>query len=442
MEFDTIVAVATPPGQGGVGILRLSGPEARALGEGLTGAKLFARRAQFSEVRVGEEIVDQGLALYFPGPHSFTGEDVVELQLHGSPMVLHYVLDACCRRGARLARPGEFSERAYLNDKMDLAQAEAVLDLITSGSQAAARAAARSLQGAFSARVHELASGVERLRMLIEASIDFPEEEEDFLGEYGVAEDLARLCGDLEDLIDASAQGRVLNDGISVALLGSPNAGKSSLLNRLSGEETAIVTDVPGTTRDLLKIDLVLKGVPVRLVDTAGLRVTQDPVEREGVRRAQAEAERADLVLLLVDATAEDADDQFSALKSQLGSGVNESIILNLLNKSDLVSLRQHNAHYLSAKTGEGVEELVELIHKRVGITQEATEFTARKRHVEALILAQEHLRASRAGLASQGLELLAEDLRLGHEALGEIVGRVTADDLLGRIFSEFCIGK
>ncbi len=442
MEFDTIVAVATPPGQGGVGILRLSGPEARALGEGLTGAKLSARRAQFSEVRVGEEIVDQGLALYFPGPHSFTGEDVVELQLHGSPMVLHYVLDACCRRGARLARPGEFSERAYLNDKMDLAQAEAVLDLITSGSQAAARAAARSLQGAFSARVHELASGVERLRMLIEASIDFPEEEEDFLGEYGVAEDLARLCGDLEDLIDASAQGRVLNDGISVALLGSPNAGKSSLLNRLSGEETAIVTDVPGTTRDLLKIDLVLKGVPVRLVDTAGLRVTQDPVEREGVRRAQAEAERADLVLLLVDATAEDADDQFSALKSQLGSGVNESIILNLLNKSDLVSLRQHNAHYLSAKTGEGVEELVELIHKRVGITQEATEFTARKRHVEALILAQEHLRASRAGLASQGLELLAEDLRLGHEALGEIVGRVTADDLLGRIFSEFCIGK
>ena len=442
MEFDTIVAVATPPGQGGVGILRLSGPEARALGEGLTGAKLSARSAQFSEVRVGEEIVDQGLALYFPGPHSFTGEDVVELQLHGSPMVLHYVLDACCRRGARLARPGEFSERAYLNDKMDLAQAEAVLDLIASGSQAAARAAARSLQGAFSARVHELASGVERLRMLIEASIDFPEEEEDFLGEYGVAEDLARLCGDLEDLIDASAQGRVLNDGISVALLGSPNAGKSSLLNRLSGEETAIVTDVPGTTRDLLKIDLVLKGVPVRLVDTAGLRVTQDPVEREGVRRAQAEAERADLVLLLVDATAEDADDQFSALKSQLGSGVNESIILNLLNKSDLVSLRQHNAHYLSAKTGEGVEELVELIHKRVGITQEATEFTARKRHVEALILAQEHLRASRAGLASQGLELLAEDLRLGHEALGEIVGRVTADDLLGRIFSEFCIGK
>jgi len=442
MEFDTIVAVATPPGQGGVGILRLSGPEARALGEGLTGAKLSARRAQFSEVRVGEEIVDQGLALYFPGPHSFTGEDVVELQLHGSPMVLHYVLDACCRRGARLARPGEFSERAYLNDKMDLAQAEAVLDLIASGSQAAARAAARSLQGAFSARVHELASGVERLRILIEASIDFPEEEEDFLGEHGVAEDLARLCGDLEDLIDASAQGRVLNDGISVALLGSPNAGKSSLLNRLSGEETAIVTDVPGTTRDLLKIDLVLKGVPVRLVDTAGLRVTQDPVEREGVRRAQAEAERADLVLLLVDATAEDADDQFSALKSQLGSGVNESIILNLLNKSDLVSLRQHNAHYLSAKTGEGVEELVELIHKRVGITREATEFTARKRHVEALILAQEHLRTSEAGLASQGLELLAEDLRLGHEALGEIVGRVTADDLLGRIFSEFCIGK
>ena len=325
---------------------------------------------------------------------------------------------------------------------MDLAQAEAVLDLIASGSQAAARAAARSLQGAFSARVHDLASGVERIRILIEASIDFPEEEEDFLGEYGVAEDLARLCGDLEDLIDASAQGRVLNDGISVALLGSPNAGKSSLLNRLSGEQTAIVTDVPGTTRDLLKVDLVLKGVPVRLVDTAGLRVTQDPVEREGVRRAQAEAERADLVLLLVDATAEDADEQFSALKSQLGSGVNEATMLNLLNKSDLVSRRQYNAHYLSAKTGEGVEALVELIHKRVGITREATEFTARKRHVEALILAQEHLRASRAGLGSQGLELLAEDLRLGHEALGEIVGRVTPDDLLGRIFSEFCIGK
>ncbi len=442
MDFDTIVAVATPPGQGGVGIIRLSGPEARALGEGLTGANLSPRRAIYSEVRIDEEIVDQGIALYFPGPRSFTGEDVVELQLHGSPAVLHYVLDVCCRRGARIARPGEFSERAYLNDKMDLAQAEAVLDLIASGSQAAARAAARSLQGAFSARVHDLASGVERIRILIEASIDFPEEEEDFLGEYGVAEDLARLCEDLEDLIDASAQGRVLNDGISVALLGSPNAGKSSLLNRLSGEQTAIVTDVPGTTRDLLKVDLVLKGVPVRLVDTAGLRVTQDPVEREGVRRAQAEAERADLVLLLVDATAEDADEQFSALKSQLGSGVNEATMLNLLNKSDLVSRRQYNAHYLSAKTGEGVEALVELIHKRVGITREATEFTARKRHVEALILAQEHLRASRAGLGSQGLELLAEDLRLGHEALGEIVGRVTPDDLLGRIFSEFCIGK
>lgn len=450
LDNDTIAAIATPPGQGGIGIVRLSGDQALAIGQSLTGATLTPRTAQFISIRADDEVVDEGLGIYFAGPNSFTGEDVVELQVHGSPVVLQRLLDLCREQGARLARPGEFTERAFLNDKMDLAQAEAVADLIASASLGAARAAVRSLTGEFSHTVYELAERVEHMRMLVEATIDFPEEEEDFLAQYSVAAKLADISADLDALLAKTRQGRVINEGISIALIGAPNAGKSSLLNRLAGEEAAIVTDIPGTTRDLLKVDLVLGDLAVRLVDTAGLRETTDVVEREGVIRAQREAKEADLILCLIDGSQAAWQSELDRLVVMAGFESRPDYLLPVINKSDLIAAEieskatPQDAAWLtvSAKTGDGLDDLVRAVGERVGITDQETEFTARRRHVDALLTAVRHLRQAQDCLTGAGLELLAEELKLSHDALGEIVGKTTPDDLLGRIFSEFCIGK
>lgn len=446
LDTDTIAAIATPPGQGGIGIVRLSGPDAQAIAESLTNHSFKPRSADFVSVKAAGELVDEGIGIFFAGPNSFTGEDVVELQLHGSPVVLQQVLDLCREAGARLARPGEYTERAFLNDKIDLAQAEAVADLIASASQGAARAAVRSLAGEFSNAVHGLADRIEHMRMLIEATIDFPEEEEDFLAQYSVPSTLNEIVTDLAMLMAQTNQGRVINEGISVALIGAPNAGKSSLLNRLSGEEAAIVTDIPGTTRDLLKVDLVLGDLAVRLVDTAGLRETADVVEQEGVQRAQKEAQEADLVLCLIDATNSDWQGELARLVKMAGFAEVPTNIIPVVNKIDLLTKIETEPDstwlLISAKTGSGIEALIDAVTKKVGVTDQETEFTARQRHVEALSSAAAHLDNAEACLATAGLELLAEELRLAHDALGEIVGKTSADDLLGRIFGEFCIGK
>ena len=445
LDIDTIVAIATPPGQGGIGVVRLSGPHCVDICRALAGQPAAPRRAQRIKLKHNGEAIDDGLMLYFPGPNSFTGEDVVELQLHGSPVVLQRTLDACRDSGARLARPGEFSERAFLNNKIDLAQAEAIADLIASASQGAARAAVRALSGEFSDQVALLAAKTERMRILVEATIDFPEEEEEFLTRYSIPQQLSSLESELSELLEKSGRGKTINEGVSVALIGAPNTGKSSLLNRLAGEDAAIVTDIPGTTRDLLKVDLVLDDLPVRLVDTAGLRATEDPVEREGVSRARDEALRADVIVCLVDATEQNWTEQYRRLLELVGvsAGVDGPVLFPAANKCDLLNQTGESDFLsISAKTGEGVSSLIESVRKSVGLTSESTEFTARQRHIDALKMAAEHLRSAIATVPTLQLEILAEELREIHDALGEIVGKTTPDDLLGLIFSEFCIGK
>ena len=437
---DTIAAVATPPGQGGIGSVRISGPLAARIGATLTGADLPRRRAALRNfVRKGESL-DRGVALYFPGPGSFTGEDVVELQGHGGPMVLQMVLEAALAEGARLSRPGEFTERAYVNGKLDLAQAEAVADLIASTSAAAARGAFRSLEGAFSTEVHALDERITRLRVHVEASIDFPDEEVEFLASGQVAERIDRLVSSVRALLEQGRQGVLMNQGVNIALVGPPNSGKSSLLNRLTGEETAIVTDIPGTTRDLLKVDLVIDNLPLRLVDTAGLRETEDRVEVEGVRRARREAGRADLVLALNDLAESRADDVASAWPHALPVD----------NKIDLVGVAPGMDRSstparvrISCLTGAGIESLKEAIKERVGFAGVESAFSARRRHLVALGQAAEALETSRRRLEEGAAgEIVAEELRQAHLALGEITGQTAPDELLGEIFSTFCIGK
>ncbi|MEM6710280.1 MAG: tRNA uridine-5-carboxymethylaminomethyl(34) synthesis GTPase MnmE [Pseudomonadota bacterium] len=456
-----MVAVATPPGLGGVGIVRLSGVGVLDLA-----AALFSRPLRPRELRYGNilnaagETIDQGMAVCFPAPASFTGEDIVEFHGHGGPMVLRLVVDACRALGARLARPGEFSERAFVNGKLDLAQAEAVADLIASGSEAAARSALRSLRGDFSAAVESLAASILWLRTYVEASLDFPDEEDvDHLAAPEIARRLAAARETLAELLQAARAARVVTEGLELALLGRPNAGKSSLLNRLGQEERAIVSDIPGTTRDLLEVDLTLNDVPVRLIDTAGLRQSNDRIEQEGVRRAIERAKRVDLCLLVIDAT-----DPALPEVSGLPQSVPRLTVLNKIDCLDAAATRtlcrsladQHDALRstsadpgplpLSAKTGEGVEQLVTTLLEQVGFGGDAPGFSARQRHLEAL----EHC-AGALALAADFLaqdssarapELFAEELRSAHEALGSIVGRVSADDLLGEIFSSFCIGK
>ncbi len=443
---DTIVAVATPPGRGGIGILRLSGPAVPLIAGRLLGRIPEPRRAVHTLFRDNEgDPVDDGVALYFPAPNSFTGEAVLELQGHGSPVVLDRLAAAAIACGARPARPGEFSERAFLNGKLDLAQAEAVADLIDAASAQAARAALRSLQGEFSRRIHALVEALTELRMFVEAAIDFPAEEIDFIAESDVGERLAALTERLAGISDAATQGSRLREGITLVIAGRPNAGKSSLLNALSGRESAIVTEIPGTTRDLLREQILLDGVPVHIIDTAGLRDTDDPVEREGVRRARAAVAEADRLLVVVD----DAQGEGGEVRALLNEFAELPVTL-VHNKIDLTG-RKPNVEassaetriYLSAREGSGIDLLRRHLREAVGLhTAGEGEFTARRRHLDALARASAHLHTAADRLTERAPELLAEELRLAQQALGEITGEFTSDDLLGRIFSSFCIGK
>lgn len=438
-DTDTIAAVATPPGQGGVGIVRISGPMALKIGESIVGEPLPPRQALHANFTHQGELLDDGVGLYFMAPNSFTGEDVVELQGHGGPVVMQMLLNAVLASGARLARPGEFSERAFLNGQIDLAQAEAVADLIASASTQAARGAVRSLSGEFSLLINQLDADVLKLRVHVEAAIDFPDEEVELLAQGRVGEQIEALISAVQALTQRGRQGALLTQGISIAIIGAPNAGKSSLLNRLSGEEAAIVTDIPGTTRDLLKVDLVLDGLPVRLVDTAGLRDSTDPVEVEGVRRARLAAEQADLILEVWDLAAAQVNTVLSSSERTL----------RVENKIDLVDVPpgpvkdSPSTVRVSCLTGDGIEALKGAIKHRVGFTGEGSAFSARQRHIEALNAALSALENAAQRLeANAAAEVIAEELRLAHLALGEITGETTPDDLLGSIFATFCIGK
>ena len=441
LEVDTIAAVATAPGQAGIGVVRLSGPEALPVAAALSGPLGEPRVARLRTFRDAQgEVIDSGLVICFPKPNSFTGEDVVEFQGHGGPVVLQLVLGALLEAGARLARPGEFTERAYLNGKMDLAQAEAVADLIASSSATAVRAANRSLAGEFSRQIYELDEQVLRLRVYVEAAIDFVDEDIDLLATGDVSGRIGVIQSNLQALQQASAQGVLLRDGISLSLLGPPNVGKSSLLNHLAGEERAIVTQQPGTTRDLVRVPMHIGGLPVELVDTAGLRETGDVVEQEGVRRALQQGREADVVLWLCDLS------QSDTAEIESFDELDPARVIRVGNKLDLLTSQAESTAsgcdvHISAITGSGIDQLVSLIQQRVGYQAPEAAFTARQRHLQALEKAAEHL-ASCLALPAGSAELIAEELRLVHLALGDIVGELTPDELLGEIFANFCIGK
>ncbi|MEK8082008.1 tRNA uridine-5-carboxymethylaminomethyl(34) synthesis GTPase MnmE [Pseudomonas sp. XK-1] len=450
---ETIAAVATAQGRGGVGIVRVSGPLAGQLAQAICQRQLQPRYAHYGPFFAdAQQVLDEGLALYFPGPNSFTGEDVLELQGHGGPVVLDLLLRRCVQLGARLARPGEFSERAFLNDKLDLAQAEAIADLIEASSEQAARNALRSLQGEFSRRVHGLTERLISLRIYVEAAIDFPEEEIDFLADGHVLGLLDGVRADLDGVLREAGQGALLRDGMTVVIAGRPNAGKSSLLNALAGREAAIVTEIAGTTRDVLREHIHIDGMPLHVVDTAGLRATEDQVERIGVERALKAIGEADRILLVVDATAPEADDPFALWPEFLDQRPDPAKVTLIRNKADLsgeaIALEACNDGHitisLSARSTEGLDLLREHLKACMGYEQTAeSSFSARRRHLEALRQAATHLEHGHAQLTLAGAgELLAEDLRMAQQALGEITGAFSSDDLLGRIFSSFCIGK
>lgn len=458
LNTDTIVAIATPPGRGGVGIIRVSGAKSKYIAESIVGFVPKPRYAHYCPFKdyLGNTL-DEGLALYFEGPNSFTGEDVFELQGHGGPVVLDFVLKRCIELGARTARPGEFSERAFLNDKMDLTQAEAIADLIDSASEQAARCAVRSLQGAFSNRVHELVESLIQLRIYVEAAIDFPEEEIDFLSDGKVEKDLRGVMANLADVMQEANQGTLLREGMTVVIAGRPNAGKSSLLNALSGRDTAIVTHIAGTTRDVLREHIHIDGMPLHIIDTAGLRDAPDEVERIGIQRAWDEIEQADRVLLVVDGTETDATDPHDIWPDFVDKLPHPERITVVRNKADLTGEKTGITETDSAPSPvvriaakdasnqqSGVQDLREHLKTIMGYNA-ASEggFIARRRHIEALQQASGFLDNGLAQLmgASAG-ELLAEDLRMAQNALNEITGEFSSDDLLGKIFGSFCIGK
>lgn len=445
---DTIAAVATPPGVGGVGIIRVSGSLVKQIAESMLGALPRPRRAEYHRfVDAESAALDEGIVLYFPAPRSFTGEDVLELQGHGGPVVLDLLLQRVCELGARPARPGEFSERAFLNDKFDLAQAEAVADLIEAGSEAGARAALRSLQGEFSARIHALDAGLVELRIYVEAALDFPEEEIDFLADERIGLRLEELLGQLSEVMGTARQGQLLREGMSVVIAGRPNAGKSSLLNALAGREAAIVTHIPGTTRDVLREYLHLDGMPLHVIDTAGLRESDDPIEQEGIRRAWSEIERADRLLLVIDDQVGSTDED-AAILARLPASLSRTVVLN---KCDLsgrasgpVADEVPETFAISALEGRGLDALRSHLEACMGYRPAGEGgFMARRRHLEALTGAREQIEHALAAFRGRhGGELIAEDLRLGHRRLGEITGEFTSEDLLGAIFASFCIGK
>ena len=477
-HHDPVVAIATAPGRGAVGIVRVSGRALEPIVLALCGRALKPREATYLPFRDGSgQAIDQGLALYFPGPHSYTGEDVLELQAHGGPVVLQLLLSRCleaagaveaasgqvCLPGLRVAQPGEFTERAFLNDKIDLAQAEAIADLIDASTEAAARSASRSLTGVFSNEIHGLRDALIHLRMLVEATLDFPEEEIDFLRKADAHGQLSNLQQTLASVMQRARQGALLREGIKVVIAGQPNAGKSSLLNALAGAELAIVTPVAGTTRDKVQQTIQIEGVPLHIIDTAGLRESTDEVERIGIARAWDEIAGADAVLFLHDLTRADAIDYIAAdadISSAIGLKLPKSIpVIDVWNKVDaagvhapptstvvpLARAMEHPAVHLSARTGEGLEALRRILLQVAG-WQSAPEgvYIARARHVHALQAVSAHLQEASDQLLSKGpaLDLLAEELRLAQNALSAITGEFTSDDLLGVIFSSFCIGK
>lgn len=449
---ETIAAQATPPGRGGVGIIRVSGPLVPSIVQAILDKNISARYASFCDFLNGDKtIIDQGLAIYFSAPHSFTGEEVLELQGHGGQVVMDLLLRRALELGARLARPGEFMERAFLNHKLDLVQAEAVADLINAASSQAAQNAIRSLQGEFSKKINHLVGLLIKLRSNIEAMIDFTEEGEiEKLNHVIYADNVSNILAQMKTVKEIAKQGVILRDGMTVVITGNPNVGKSSLLNCLSGQDTAIVTAIPGTTRDVIRAWIQIDGLAVHVLDTAGLREHADLIEEEGIRRARAEIKKADHVLLMVDAAVA-GDFNFSELKNKFLSDIPEySNFTVLYNKIDLtgygakiVKIDGVDCIYLSTKTGEGIDLLRQ--HLKASIGHHAIEdgFSARRRHLEALERAEKYLQNIQDELlATNKIDLVAEELRQAQSALGEITGEVTVDDLLGKIFSEFCVGK
>ena len=445
---ETIAAIATAPGRGGIGIVRVSGPDCATIATALLGHLPATREAQLHRFRdAGGAAIDAGIALYFPAPHSYTGEDVLELQGHGGPVVMELLLGRVLELGARMADPGEFTQRAFLNDKIDLTQAEAVADLIDSGSAQAARAALRSLQGEFSAQVHDLAEAVLELRMWVEAAIDFPEEEVDFLGDRALAARMDFIRGRFAELGETARQGALLRDGLTLVIAGRPNAGKSSLLNRLAGYEAAIVTPVPGTTRDVLRERIEIDGLPLHVLDTAGLRESADEVEAEGIRRAHRELERADRVLFVVDASDASAVARVETDLAALPSNAPRTVVYNKIDRlgaSPRVVEGDPAQVHLSALTDAGLELLRQHLKDCVGFHPAgASVLSARTRHLDALRRARAHVEAAHRLLVERHAgELVAQELTDAQKQLGEITGQVTIDDLLGRIFGSFCIGK
>ena len=460
-DTDTICAIATPPGRSGVGIVRISGPACLTIAERLLKFTPTPRHAHYCPFYGTDgHLLDRGIALFFPGPHSFTGEDVLELQGHGGFYVLDTLLQNLLQAGARLARPGEFSERAFLNDKMDLAQAEAIADLIDSSSAEAARSALRTLQGEFSRLIENLADAIINLRVYLEAAIDFTDEEIDFLSEGRVSEKLKNIINQLDAVIAQAKQGALIREGMAVVIAGKPNAGKSSLLNAMAGKDSAIVTDIEGTTRDVLSEKINIDGMPLHITDTAGLRDSTDPVEQEGIRRAMLAIEQADRVLLMIDSTRETVDNHNlaayldSSIFARLKDAFDTSRLTIIQNKVDLLdnlpalesAVDSGSACIirLSAKQNQGVDLLKQHLKDCMGFQPPGEGgFIARRRHLDALDKTRRCLLQADWQLTNNGAaELVAEDLRHAHQRLGEITGTFTSDDLLGRIFSSFCIGK
>jgi tRNA modification GTPase len=449
MNNDTIAAIATPTGQGGVGIIRVSGARAADLADIISGKCPAPRYAHYGVfVDQNKNTIDSGLTLYFKKPFSFTGEDVVEFHAHGGPVILDILLKEILQHNVRPARAGEFSERAFLNDKIDLAQAEAIADLIAADSEQAARAATRSMQGEFSAVIHQLVEELIQLRIYVESALDFPEEEIDFLADEAIANKLELVKQKLLQVKKSAHQGRLLKEGMTVVIAGKPNAGKSSLLNQLAGQDSAIVTDIPGTTRDILREHIQIDGLPLHIIDTAGLRDSDDIVEREGVKRAKQMIEAADRILFVVDIN----DNDLTMLKS-LPENIGITTIYNKIDQhnrtaeiEDNPALAEKNRTeiFLSAKTGDGIDLLKQHLKSCMGYQQKNEgQFIARRRHLDAIDTAEEHLVIANKNLHElKAGELLAEELRLAQEALSSITGEFSSDDLLGRIFSDFCIGK
>ena len=463
LDRDTIAAIATGAGAAGIGVIRLSGAKAFEIVNTLTGKTPAPRKAAL--VTISDEngdALDEGLCLCFPGPHSFTGEDVAELQCHGGPVLLQLVLRACTNAGARRAEPGEFSQRAFLNGKIDLLQAEAISDLINSGSEAAARSAKRTLSGAFSQEVDALLQELIALRVFVEAAIDFPEEEIDFIADSDVLERLATIEQRLSEVLAVARRGRTLVDGLRIVIAGSPNAGKSSLLNQLAEEQRAIVTNIPGTTRDLLREQIAIEGLPLHIIDTAGLREASDEVEQEGIRRAREAMGEADRILLVVDSAVDNAVDSAvdsagdTAAVAEVIARFSEELpadtpITVVFNKADIsglpIALSEIDGTtviYLSALTGDGLELLRQHLLESAGLSSDSgNDYSARARHITALESCSDHVSRGRAQLEHHGAaELVAEDLRNAQDDLGSITGQFTSDALLGEIFSSFCIGK